>query len=126
MADRRSGRPPIALLDFAIAASLAVMPVMLAMLLLVAVVRPADPALATRRDLVDRYVSVRHVAALKTFEAAIVERTAGPRLPRDAAELLDAIPQCQREWSGGGSVVERTLRALRDAPAPSTPVCRST
>ena len=124
MARRRSGRPPIALLDFAIAASLAVVPVMLAMLLLVAVVRPADPALATRRDLVDRYVSVRPFAALKTFEAAIVERAADPHLPRDAGELLDAIPQCRREWSGGGSVVERALRALRDAPAPPTPAER--
>src|SRR4051812_36696832 len=112
---RRSGaamreRRPIALLDFAIAASLAVVPVMLAMLLLVAVVRPADPALAARRERVDRYVSVRHVAALKTFEAAIVERAADPKLPRDANALLEAVPQCRREWGGGGGVVERMLR----------------
>ncbi len=45
MAERR----PIALLDFAIAASLAVVPVMLGMLWLVAVVRPADPAAAARQ-----------------------------------------------------------------------------
>jgi len=114
-------RRPIALLDFAIAASLAVVPVMLAMLLLVAVVRPADPALAARRERVDRYVSVRHVAALKTFEAAIVERAADPKLPRDANALLEAIPQCRREWGGAGGVVERMLRTLRHAPAMSTP-----
>ena len=45
MAERR----PIALLDFAIAASLAVVPVLLGMLWLVAVIRPADPAAAARQ-----------------------------------------------------------------------------
>src|SRR6187455_2253258 len=105
MSTRRPGpsmaeRRPIALLDFAIAASLAVVPVLLGMLWLVAVLRPADPAAAARQAAADRYVSVRHVAALQTFEAAIVPRASGAHVPRDAGELLAGIPSCQREWAG--------------------------
>ena len=70
MAERRA----LSLLDFAIAASLAVVPVLLGVRALVAVVRPADPDSLWRQGRSDRYVSVRHVAALKTFERAIVRR----------------------------------------------------
>jgi hypothetical protein len=70
MAERRAR----SLLDFAIAASIAVVPIMLAMLLLVAVIRPADPG--AWHGQAERYVSVRQVAALKTFERAIVQRSA--------------------------------------------------
>jgi hypothetical protein len=87
MAERRS------LLDFAIAASLAVVPVMLAVLAAVGTLRPHD---ATRAP-PDRYVSVRHVAALETFEQAIVKRDAAPALP-DAAAVLRGVPRCEREW----------------------------
>jgi len=117
MAERRQ----IALLDFAIAASLAVVPVLLGMLLLVAVIRPADPAAAARSAAADRYVSVRHVAALQTFEAAIVPRAAAAQTPRDAAELLDGIPACRREWSGAPGFGERLLQAFGKAPPASTP-----
>ena len=87
------------LLDFAIAASLAIVPIMLGIVLLVAVVRPSDPGAASWRGPADSYVSVRHVAALKTFEAAIRTRAelAAP-LPT-AQQVLDGLPQCRREWS---------------------------
>jgi hypothetical protein len=92
---------PRTLLDFAIAASVAVVPMMLGILLLVAVVRPLDPPAAQG----DRYVSVRHVAALKTFELAVVARDPGGH-PGDARSpdalrgaLLAALPQCRREWT---------------------------
>ena len=76
MAERRS----TTLLEFAIAASTAVVPVLLLVLLVVGVVRPLDPVGPAARD-DERYVSVRQVAALKTFERAIVRRdavTVGP------------------------------------------------
>src|SRR6187200_901511 len=105
-------RHPIALLDFAIAASLAVVPVLLGMLWLVAVIRPADPTAVARQAAADRYVSVRHVAALQTFEAAIVLRASGAHPPRDVGELLAGIPWCQREWAGHAGPVERLLQAF--------------
>jgi hypothetical protein len=97
MAERRSA----SLLDFAIAASLAVVPVMLGMLLLVGVVRPGPAELGGRAP-GDRYVSVRHVAALKTFEQAILQRSGTAAAPT-AAQVLDGVPKCRREWSGDGS-----------------------
>ena len=65
MAERRA----VTLLDLAIAASVAVVPVLLGVLLFVAEIRPSDPG---ARRAGDRYISVRQVAALKTFERAIV------------------------------------------------------
>ena len=70
MADRRK----VSLLDCAIAASAAVVPVMIGVVALVSIVRPADPDAAWRQGRNNSYVSVRHVAALKTFERAIVKR----------------------------------------------------
>ena len=91
------------LLDFAIAASLAIVPIMLGIVLLVAVTRPADPGAPAWRGLADRYLSVRHIAALKTFEAAIVERaslaTPLAPAPTTAQQVLDGLPQCRRDWS---------------------------
>lgn len=95
MAERRD----TSLLDFAIAASIAVVPVMLVIVLLVAVIRPADPGAASWRGLADRYVNVRHVAALKTFEQAVVQRPATAHPAPTARDVLDGIPQCRREWS---------------------------
>src|SRR2546423_6706076 len=87
------------LLDFAVAASLAVVPVMLGMLLLVAVVRPADKPAALGAEQGDRYVSVRHVAALKTFEDAVIRRRGASLSAPGANDVLAALPQCRREWS---------------------------
>ena len=96
MTDKRSRT----LLDFAIAASVAVLPILLGMLLLVAVIRPArTPSTAPGQG--DRYVSVRHVAALKTFEQAVVRRAATPSSalePPTAATVLAGLPQCRGEW----------------------------
>ena len=112
-ARRRSApRRPLALLDFAIAASAAVVPVMLGMLLLVSVVLPMDGASTLSRSGSDRYVSVRHVAALKTFEAAIVARGAQRRTPGDADELaaqvrlVHAVECLQRAAQRGQGVLE--------------------
>ncbi len=99
MAERRAS----SLLDFAIAASIAIVPIMLGIVLLVAVIRPADPGAASWRGPAGRYVSVRHVEALRTFEAAIVERAAlaipPVPAPPTARQVLDGLPQCRREWS---------------------------
>ena len=91
MAERRRS-----LLDFAIAASLAVLPVMLGVVWLVAVVRPADPHAALRLSGTDRYASVRHIAALKTFEPAIVARPVAA--PPSADAVLAGVPACRLEW----------------------------
>ena len=89
------------LLEFAIAASLAIVPIMLGIVLLVAVLRTADPGTVSWRETPDRYVSVRHVAALRTFEAAIVERSAPALAPPTAQQLLEGLPACRAEWSTG-------------------------
>jgi len=91
-------RRDISLLRFAIAASLAIVPVMLGLVLLVAVVRPAATAEGEPTAVPDRYRSVRLMAALKTFEEAVVERPAGgPALPA-AEAVLAGLPACRREW----------------------------
>lgn len=93
-----SERRTLSLLDFAIAASTAVVPIMLGVLLLVAVIRPADLDTPRWREAPDRYVSVRHIAALKTFEAAIVPRHGSDILSVSAGQVLDSVPGCRREW----------------------------
>jgi len=114
-------RHDTSLLDFAIAASIAVVPVMLVIVLLVAVIRPVDPGAASWRSPADRYVSVRHVAALKTFEQAIVQRPATAHTAPTAVEVVDGIPQCRREWSATWSPAQWLpgLGAHTPAPAPS-------
>jgi hypothetical protein len=92
-------RKPASLLDFAIAASIAVVPVLLGVVLLVAVIRPADVE-ASGRSPQERYLSARLVAALKTFEPAVLRRSAiSARIP-DGAGVLAALPARQREWRG--------------------------
>src|SRR5689334_20761862 len=87
------------LLDFAIGAALAVVPVMLGILLLVAVIRPMEPsAVGPGRQPGDRYLSVRHVAALKTFEQAIVRRAGMPAEKATAAGVLAGVPSCRGDW----------------------------
>ena len=87
-------RPPT-LLEFGIAASTAVVPVLLGVLLLVAWLRPLAEAKPATRE-VDRHVSVRQVAALKTFERAIVRRDRVTPGLRDAAALLAGVPRAGR------------------------------
>ena len=98
------------LLQFAIAASVAVVPVLLAILLIVASAREADTAKPARQS--DRHVSVRHVAALKTFEYAIVARNRINMPLPSAATLLERVPQCRSQWDGRGGALPR-LRILR-------------
>ncbi len=95
MAKRKS----TSLLDFAIAASLAIVPVLLGVLLLVGVIRPAD-ADASGRVAPERYLSARLVAALKTFEPAVLKRSAITAKLPDSAGVLAALPACDREWRG--------------------------
>src|SRR5947207_4445799 len=112
MAEKRT-----TLLGFAIVASVAVVPVLLGVLLLVAVVRPMDNATPRNGD---RHVSARALAALKTFEHAIVRKDTVMIGPPSAILLLDRIPQCQATWDGHGSLTDRVRAALsKAAPAPS-------
>jgi hypothetical protein len=94
-----SERRPASLLDFAIAASIAVVPVLLGVVLLVAVIRPADVE-ASGEGPQERYLSVRLVAALKTFEPAVLRRSKVESALPDAAGVLSALPECSREWRG--------------------------
>ena len=113
MRERRS------LLDFAIGASAAVLPVMLGMLLLVAVIRPHEQAQASAPVFGDRYVSVRHLAALKTFETAVRQQAAltEPALALSGAEVLAALPACRSEW--GAKWQASLALAQRAAPIPA-------
>jgi cell division protein FtsI/penicillin-binding protein 2 len=116
MAERRA----TTLLDFAIAASVAVLPVLTGVLLAVAVVRPLDPPAASARD-ADRYVSARELAALKTFELAIVRRDTVMLGPPTPILILDRVPQCRHDWDGRGGLLARLRASLtRSTPPPST------
>ena len=115
MAERR-----VSLLDCAIAASLAVVPVLLGVIALVAVVRPADPEGVDAQGRGDRYVSVRRVAALKTFELAVVRRSSDAPRRVDALDVLAGIPACRREW-GDGTAIARGWRELAGKAAEATP-----
>jgi len=106
MAERRA----VSLLECAIAASAVVVPILLGVIALVAFVRPADPDGLWRQGRGDRYVSVRHVAALQTFEKAVVRRTPTASAPLTARALLDGLPACRREWGGDTGA----LHALRE------------
>jgi hypothetical protein len=103
-------RRRLTLLQLAIAASTAVVPVLLAVLLIVASTRQID---GTRPTLnIDRHVSVRHVAALKTFEYAIIQRNHVTAGPPSAEALLERFPQCRSAWDGRGGVLSRLRRLL--------------
>src|SRR5437667_3908502 len=112
------------LLDFAIVASAAVVPVLLLVLIVVGVIRPLDPAFQGARN-GDRHVSVRQVAALKTFERAIVRRNTIAVGPPTALQLLDGVPQCRAAWDGHLGLLDRVRAALaRSGMAPPTPAQR--
>ncbi|TMG84593.1 MAG: hypothetical protein E6H78_09355 [Betaproteobacteria bacterium] len=86
------------------------MPVLLGVLLVVAEVRPADPSARAQRG--DRHVSVRHIAALKTLEHAIVRRnTVAAPLP-SAQALLEGIPQCRTEWDGHSGILNQARQLI--------------
>ncbi len=102
---------PITLLEFAIAASVAVVPVLLVVLVVVAEMRPSDPS-AKARPNGNQHVSLREVAALKTFERAIVRRDAVTAALPTPEALIDAIPQCRSEWDGRGGMMHRIRRLL--------------
>src|SRR5438105_1240308 len=101
----------VSLLDLAIAASAAVVPVLLFVLLIVAEVRPSDPSMNARRS-GDRHVSIRQVAALKTFEHAIVRRDRVRSALPNADALLDGVAQCRAEWDGRGNALQRIRQSL--------------
>jgi hypothetical protein len=85
--------------------------VLLAVLVIVAEVRPSDPSAKARRN-GDRHVSLRQVAALKTFEHAIVRRnTVTAPLPT-AQALLDGVPQCREEWDDRGGALNRVRKLI--------------
>ena len=119
MAERRR----LSLLDCAIAASLALVPAMAAVVGLVAFVRPAEPGGFGQAGGNDRYVSVRHVAALKTFERAVVARTAVPAgtATATAADVLAGIGGCRREWRGDRGVMQHVHAFLFGSTAEATP-----
>jgi hypothetical protein len=98
------------LIGLAIAASVAVMPVLLAVLLVVASAREAEDALPAHGT--ERHVSVRHVAALKTFERAIVRRDRAAAPLPDADVLLARVPQCRADWDGRPRLTTRVRHAL--------------
>ncbi len=102
----RDGRP-VALLHFAIAASIAVVPLLLAILLALGFIAPSERPRITG----DSHVSVRQVAALKTFEYAIVRRDSVQAPLPDADSVLARLPQCAAEWSRSGR--ERALDRLK-------------
>lgn len=107
MAERRQ-----TLLDFAIAASVAVVPVLLIVLL---GMRPFAPAEYRSGS----HVSVRQIAALKTFEHAIVRRDRVQAAIPDAATLSSLVPECRDAWDG-----RDVLRALLGRAPQRTPADR--
>ncbi|MEO7056663.1 MAG: hypothetical protein ABI281_08885 [Caldimonas sp.] len=120
MAERRT----LSLLECAIVASLALVPVMVGVVLLVAFVRPADPGTFGRPGSSDRYVSVRHVAALKTFERAIVERSAVAAGAVSGADVLRGVAGCRHEWQGDRGVLPVVHDFLFGATTEATPADR--
>jgi hypothetical protein len=116
MAEKRT-----TLLGFAIMASVAVVPVLLGVLLLVAVFRPLD-TVAPRAG--DRHVSARSLAALKTFERAIVRKDTVIVGPPSAILLLDRVPQCRSAWDGHASAIDRFRAVFSKAAAAPSPAQR--
>jgi hypothetical protein len=116
MGDRARRRT--SLLQLAIMASAAVLPVLLGVLLMVASARQMDTLTPLRAS--DRHVSVRHVAALKTFEHAIVRRDHIAAALPTAQALVERVPQCRAAWEGGGGTIDRLRRFVTRAPERGT------
>src|SRR6476660_110999 len=115
---RMVDRPAVTLLALASVASWAIAPVLLAVLLVVAHQRQADTTIPERNS--DRHVSVRHVAALKTFEHAIVRRDRIAAALPSPQMLLEQVPQCRGAWEGGGGTIDRLRRFVTRAPSSGT------
>jgi hypothetical protein len=96
----------VTLLRFAIAASVAVVPVLLLVLF---GMRPFAPT-ETRSN--GSHVSVRQLAALRTFEHAVVRRDAVSDGLPDGTALAAMVPACQEEWSGRERLVDRLLLSV--------------
>ena len=103
------------LIDLAVAASVAVVPVLLGALLTVAATREAEDARSARNS--ERHVSVRHLAALKTFEYAIVRRDSGTAPLPTTEALLARFPACRAEWDPSSRWVARMRSTLLASPA---------
>ena len=116
MAERPRRRA--SLLDLAIIASTAVVPVLLGVLLTVASAREADMLAPSRAS--DRHVSVRHVAALKTFERAVVPRDRIAAALPSPQTLLEQVPSCREAWQGGGGKMDRLRRLVTGASSRGT------
>jgi len=124
MADNMVNKRQATLLDFAIAASIAVVPLLLLVLIAVAEVRPGDPSVRARPGN-NQHVSLREVAALKTFERAIVRRDALRSALPTADALLERFPQCRNEWDGRGGRLQRLRKLVaRDHEATLSPAQR--
>ena len=108
----RDARAPT-LLELAVAASVAVVPVLLCVLLLVAGRETADRMPARGSE---RHVSVRYVAALKTFEYAIVRRDHVQATMPSAEALLARLPQCRAQWDGQERLTARVRALFASAP----------
>src|SRR5258706_14544409 len=93
------------LLDFAIAASIAVVPVLLAVLLSLGTMAPSELHSMTGES----HVSVREVAALKTFERAIVKRDTVEAGAPVARGLIARIPACKAQWAAPGHATYRAI-----------------
>ncbi len=105
-------RRRLTLLECAIAASAALVPVMGGIVLLVGLVRPADPDGAWLAGRTDRYVSVRLVAALKTFERAVVERADPAPQTTSAEQVLEGIAPCRAEWAANAGLAQHLRAAV--------------
>src|SRR4030095_16718888 len=107
----------VSLLDFAIAASIAVVPVLLAVLLSLGTIAPAE----LHRNGGDSHVSVRQGAALKTCERAIVRRDTVQAGPPDAQALIAQFPDCGAEWGAR----DRAFDQMKDVFGHATKAVRT-
>lgn len=104
------------LLDLAIFASAAVLPVLLCVLLVASTFGRAQPEASA-----GRYVSASHVAALKTFEYAIVRRDKISAEPPDAQALLDKLPACRGAWGERPGLLVHVERMFSDSDRGAPP-----
>jgi hypothetical protein len=119
MAETRS----VTLLELATVASRAVVPVLLAVLLIVGAARRSDTMPPSHDS--ERHVSVRQVAALKTFEHGIVRRDHVKVGALSAPALLERIPQCATAWDGRGGIIARAQSFLsQTSESGETPAMR--
>jgi hypothetical protein len=97
---------------------------LLLVLVMVGIAHPIAPSSAPARN-ADRHVSVRHLAALKTFERAIVRRTSVQVGPPSAILLLDRVPQVPpRVGRQRRHARSRSPRARRPGATPPSPAQR--